>query len=56
MICDNFVKLHSKLHTSPAMALGFSNKLWEIGDIVALVEGEESKADGSLGPYEKKVA
>jgi hypothetical protein len=47
----NFVRLHSKLRTSPAMAAGVTNKLWEIGDIVALVEAEEAKIDRKRGPY-----
>jgi hypothetical protein len=49
----NFVKLHSKLRTSPAMAAGVSSKLWEIGDIVALVETEEAKIDRKRGSYKK---
>lgn len=51
MMYYNFVRLHSKLRTSPAMAAGLSNKLWEIGDIVTLVEAEEAKADRTRGPY-----
>ncbi len=53
MMYYNFVKLHSKLSITPAMAAGVSNKLWEIGDIVALVEAEENKADRTRGPYKK---
>ena len=56
MMYYNFVKLHSKLRMSPAMAAGVSSKLWEIGDIVALVEAEESKADRTRGSYKKKGA
>ena len=37
------------------MVASLTNKLWEIGDIVALVEAEEAKADRTRGPY-KKVA
>ena len=56
MMYYNFVKLHSKLRTSPAMAVGVSTKLWEIGDIVALVEADEAKVDRTRGNYkEKKV-
>ena len=55
MMYYNFVRLHSKLRTSPSMAAGVTDKLWEIGDIVALVETEEAKADRTRGPY-KKVA
>ena len=53
MMYYNFVKLHSKLRMSPAMAAGVSTKLWEIGNIVALVEAEEAKADRTRGPYKK---
>jgi IS1 family transposase len=56
MMYYNFVKLHSKLRTSPAMAAGVSSRLWEIGDIVALVEAEEAKADRTRGPYRKKIS
>ena len=56
MMYYNFVRLHSKLRTSPAMAAGVTDKLWEIGDIVALIEAEEAKADRTRGPYKKSVA
>jgi hypothetical protein len=54
MMYYNFVRLHSKLRTSPAMAAGVTNKLWEIGDIVALVEAADPKP-GKRGPYKKAV-
>src|SRR5215210_4764914 len=38
----NFVRTHKTLRTSPAMAAGVSDRLWEIGDIVALVEAVEA--------------
>jgi IS1 family transposase len=53
MMYYNFVKVHSKLRMSPAMAAGVSTKLWEIEDIVALVEAEEAKADRTRGAYKK---
>ena len=56
MMYYNFVKLHSKLKVSPAMAAGVSNKLWEIGDIVGLIETEEAKLDRKRGAYKKKAA
>lgn len=52
MMYYNFVRLHSKLRTSPAMAAGVTDKLWEIGDIVALVEAADPKP-GPRGPYKK---
>ena len=48
----NFVKIHTKLRTSPAMAAGVSDRLWEVSDIVALWEAVEPKA-AKRGPYKK---
>lgn len=56
MMYYNFVRIHSKLRMTPAMAAGVSDRLWEIGDIVGLVEAEEAKADRRRGPYKKKVS
>ena len=55
MMYYNFVRLHSTLRTSPAMAAGVSDRLWEIGDIVALVEADEAKVDRTRGPYKTKA-
>ena len=55
MMYYNFVRLHSKLRMSPAMAAGVSTKLWEIVDIVALVEAEEAKIDRKRGQYKKRI-
>jgi IS1 family transposase len=49
----NFVRVHSKLRMSPAMAAGVSDRLWEVADIVALVEAEEAKVATKRGPYKK---
>ena len=39
---------------SPAMAAGVSDRLWEVADIVALVEqAEEASAPKKRGPYKK---
>ena len=35
----NFVRIHKTLRTSPAQAAGVTEKLWEIEDIVQLLEG-----------------
>jgi len=34
----NFVKIHSTLKTTPAMAAGVTNRLWEIEDLLALLD------------------
>jgi hypothetical protein len=49
MMYYNFVRLHSKLRMSPTMAAGVSKRLWQIGDIVELVEAEEAKIDRKCG-------
>lgn len=51
----NFVRIHKTLRVTPAMAAGVSDRLWEIGDIVALVETAETKP-GKRGPYKKQAA
>lgn len=55
MMYYNFVRIHSKLRMTPAMAAGVSSRLWEVTDIVALVEAsEESSAPKTRGPYKRK--
>lgn len=54
MMYYNFVYIHKSLKMTPAMAAGVTQRLWEIGDIVALVEAQEAKADRKRGPYKKR--
>jgi len=37
----NLVKIHGTLRTTPAMAAGVTDRLWEVSDLVALLEAEE---------------
>jgi hypothetical protein len=37
----NFVRIHKALRTTPAMAAGVTKRLWEIGDIVEVLEAWE---------------
>jgi len=39
----NFIKIHSTLRTSPAMAAGVTDRLWSVEDLVALWEAYESR-------------
>ena len=46
----NFVRIHSSLRVTPAMAAGVSEKLSSLDDIVALIEARES-VPKKRGPY-----
>lgn len=50
----NFVRIHSSLKVTPAMAAGVTDRLWEMSDIVALLEAEEAKKSTKRGPYKKQ--
>jgi IS1 family transposase len=39
----NFVRVHQTLRMTPAMAAGVATKLWEVSDMVALLEAKEKK-------------
>jgi IS1 family transposase len=49
----NFCKMHKTLRITPAMEAGVSDRVWDVVDIVKLVEDAEPKA-GKRGPYKKK--
>jgi IS1 family transposase len=51
----NFVRTHSALRMTPAMAAGISDRLWEISDIVALLEANEAPP-AKRGSYKKMAA
>jgi IS1 family transposase len=50
----NFVRMHSTLRMSPAMAAGVSDRLWDMKDIVALIDAREAPAK-KRGPYMTKA-
>lgn len=39
----NFVRLHQTLKVSPAMAAGVTDRLWEMTDIVDVIDAFEAK-------------
>jgi hypothetical protein len=39
----NFIRIHRTLRTSPAMAAGVTDRLWEVSDLVALWESYEQR-------------
>jgi len=53
----NFVKMHKTLRMTLAMAAGVTDRLWEIADLVAILEvAEAPKAKKVRGPYKKYPA
>jgi hypothetical protein len=46
----NFVRIHTTLKMSPAMAAGIETRLWSMEDIAMLCE---TKAPAKRGPYKK---
>lgn len=53
----NFVRIHKTLRCSPAMAAGLTDRLWDMADIVALIDAraEASKPRGSYKPRASKA-
>ncbi len=41
----NFIKIHRTLRVSPAMAAGVADRLWDVADLVALLESYERRAE-----------
>ncbi|MEM6973896.1 MAG: IS1 family transposase [Pseudomonadota bacterium] len=49
----NFVRIHKSLRVTPAMAAGVTDRLWDIEDIVKLMD-EAEPAPKKRGPYKKR--
>ena len=41
----NFARINSDIRMSPAMACGLEQRLWDIGDIVQLIEDWEAEGE-----------
>jgi hypothetical protein len=50
----NFVRIHTTLRMTPAMAAGVTGKLWEISDFVALIEAKETEEPSVRGSYKNR--
>jgi len=44
----NFVRIHQSLRVTPAMAAGVTTKLWDLVDMVRVIEDWEARRDGTL--------
>ena len=51
----NFVRIHKTLSVTPAMAAGVTDRLWEMSDIVALIDAQELVAK-KREPYKKVIS
>ena len=51
----NFCRIHQSLGVTPAMAAGVTDRLWEIADVVQMVEDAAPKP-GPRGPYRKRIS
>ena len=49
----NFARIHQTLRVSPAIAAGVAGKLWELADIVAMID-EAAPKPGKRGAYKKQ--
>lgn len=49
----NFCRIHTTLKVTPAMAAGITEKLWEVCDLVKLVE-DAAPAPRPRGPYKRR--
>lgn len=50
----NYCRTHKSLRMTPAMAAGVTDRLWDVQDIVALVEAAEPTPK-KRGPYKKRL-
>ena len=41
-LCYNFVRIHKTLRMTPAMAAGVTDRLWEVADMVNVLEAWET--------------
>jgi hypothetical protein len=49
----NFVRIHKILRVTPAMAVGVSDRLWSVEDVVAMIDAREG-APKKRGPYKPR--
>ena len=52
----NFVRIHKTLRVTPAMAAGVTGRLWDMSDIVELIEAREAQQDRKRGSYKKGIS
>jgi hypothetical protein len=50
----NFVRVHSSLRVTPAMAAGITDHLWTMEDLAALIDANHTPQP--RGPYKKRIS
>ena len=50
----NFCRIHKTLRITPAMAAGVTDHVWDVADIVSMIEAAEP-APAKRGPYKKRA-
>ena len=55
-VFHNFVRIHTSLRTSPAMAAGIADELWSMQDVVRRIDKRFPPPSGPRGPYKKRNA
>lgn len=59
MVHYNFCRIHKTLRVTPAMEIGLVKRVWDLSDLVALLEGQEKAVVGTTenkrGPYRPKA-
>ncbi|MBT9444415.1 MAG: IS1 family transposase [Hyphomonadaceae bacterium] len=50
----NFIRIHQSLRVTPAMAANVTERIWDVEDIVTLID-EATPAPAKRGPYKKKA-
>lgn len=51
----NFVRVHQTLKVTPAMEAGLTDRLWDIADLVGVIDANE-EAPKKRGPYKKRIS
>ncbi len=51
----NFCKVHKTLRVTPTMEAGLTDHVWDVKEVVALLEASEGKP-GKRGPYKKRAS
>lgn len=51
----NFVKVHQTLKVTPAMEAGLTDRLWDVADLVELID-ENEDSPKKRGPYKKRIS